>query len=109
MSAPKFARGMTCFTSTASALRADLTRYEDTVARRGTPANARDERQMDRLKRDAENAEEKSALSAYNGAQCYARTGNKSLALNLIDVAIAHPAMKEKASAMKAAIEKLPN
>jgi hypothetical protein len=64
---------------------------------------------MDRLERDAQNAEEKSAQSAYNGSQCYARTGNKGLALNLIDVAIEHPVMKEKAIAMKAAIEKLPN
>jgi hypothetical protein len=67
------------------------------------------QRQLDRLERDAKNAEEKSAQSAYNGAQCYARTGNKGLALNLIDVAIDHPLMKEKAVAMKAAIEKLPN
>jgi len=109
IAAPKFARGMTCFTSSAAALRADLQRYEDTLARRGTPANARDQRQMDRLRRDADNAEEKSAQSAFNGAQCYARTGNKALALNLVDVAMGHPAMKEKATALKAAIEKLPN
>ncbi len=31
------------------------------------------------------------------------------MALNLIDVAIAHPKMSEKAIAMKAAIDKLPN
>jgi len=109
IAAPKFARGMTCFTSSAAALRADLQRYEDTLARRGTPANARDQRQMDRLRRDADNAEEKSAQSAFNGAQCYARTGNQALALNLVDVAMGHPAMKEKATALRAAIEKLPN
>ena len=107
--APKFARGMTCFVSSAAALRQDRSRTEQAINNRGTPATAREQRQLDRLQRDADNAEEKSAQSAYNAAQCYARTGEKNLALNLIDVAIAHPKMNEKALAMKAAIEKLPN
>jgi prophage tail gpP-like protein len=63
---------------------------------------------MDRFTRDAENADEKSAFSAFNAAQCYARTGGRGMALNLVDVAIAHPKMEEKARALKAAIEKLP-
>jgi hypothetical protein len=63
---------------------------------------------MERFTRDADNAEEKSAQSAFNAAQCYARTGGKGIALNLVDVAIAHPRMNEKAVALKAAIEKLP-
>lgn len=106
---PKFTRGMTCFKSSAAALRQDRVRVAGTIEARGTPATPREQRQLDRLERDAENAEEKSAQSAYNASQCYARTGNKHLALNLIDVAIEHPKMKEKAIAMKAAIEKLPN
>ena len=80
-----------------------------TIQKRGTPPNARDQRNLDRLQRDADTAELKSAQSAFNGAQCYARTGGKGLALNLIDVAIAHPEMREKAIALKAVIEKLPN
>lgn len=107
--APKFTRGMTCFASSAAALRQDRARTDLAIQQRGTAATARELRQLDRLQRDAENAEEKSAQSAYNAAQCYARTGQKSLALHLIDVAIAHPKMSEKAIAMKAAIEKLPN
>ena len=63
---------------------------------------------MERFTRDADNADEKSAQSAFNAAQCYARTGGKGMALNLVDVAIGHPRMKEKAEALKAAIEKLP-
>jgi tetratricopeptide (TPR) repeat protein len=106
---PKFTRGMTCFTSAASALRENRATLEMTIQKRGTPLNARDQRNLDRLQRDADTAELKSAQSAYNGAQCYARTGGKGLALNLIDVAIAHPEMRERAIAMKAAIEKLPN
>jgi tetratricopeptide (TPR) repeat protein len=109
VAAPKFTRGMTCFVSSAAALRQDRARTEQAIKTRGTPTTEREQRQLDRLQRDADNAEEKSAQSAYNAAQCYARTGEKNLALNLIDVAIAHPKMNEKAVAMKAAIEKLPN
>lgn len=106
---PKFTRSMTCFASSAKALREDRARLEATIKTRGTPLNARDRRNLDRLQRDADTAELKSAQSAFNGAQCYARTGGKGLALNLVDVAIGHPEMREKAIALKAAIEKQPN
>ncbi len=109
IAAPKFTRGMSCFVSSAAALRQDRDRTASAIDKRGTPATPREQRQLDRLQRDAETAEEKSAQSAYNAAQCYARTGNKTMALTHIDVAIAHPGMREKAIAMKAAIEKLPN
>jgi hypothetical protein len=90
-------------------LRKNRAALEMTIQKRGTPLNARDQRNLDRLQRDADTAELKSAQSAFNGAQCYARTGGKGLALNLVDVAIAHPEMREKASVLKAAIEKLPD
>jgi tetratricopeptide (TPR) repeat protein len=106
--APKFTKAMTCFISTAASLRQSRARVEQVIAKRGTPATEREMRQMDRFTRDADNADEKSAQSAFNAAQCYARTGGKTMALNLVDVAIAHPTMEEKARALKAAIEKLP-
>jgi len=109
IAAPKFARSMTCFTSAASGLRQARAQLDQMIQKRGSPATARDQRNLDRLQRDADTAELKSAQSAFNGSQCYARTGNKGLALNLIDVAIAHPGMSEKATALKALIEKLPN
>lgn len=109
IAAPKFTRAMTCFTSSAGDLRKDLARLRSAIDARGTPPSARERRNLERTERDANNAEEKSAQSAYNAAQCYARTGHKDLALKLIDAAIAYPTMKEKAQAMKAAIEKLPN
>jgi tetratricopeptide (TPR) repeat protein len=109
IAAPKFTRAMSCFVSAASGLRQDRTARESAIQHRGTPASVREQAQLDRLLRDADTADEKSAQSAYNGAQCYARIGRKSEALNLIDVAIAHPKMTEKAIAMKAAIAKLPN
>ena len=109
VAAPKFARSMTCFASIAKLLRQDHANLEMTIQKRGTPKNARDQRNLDRLQRDADNAELKSAQSGFNGAQCYARTGGKTVALSMIDVAIAHPAMKEKAEALKVLIEKLPS
>ena len=60
---------------------------------RGTLATAREQAEQARLQRDADAADEKSAQSAYNAAQCYARIGQQQMALNLIDVAIAHPKM----------------
>jgi tetratricopeptide (TPR) repeat protein len=109
IAAPKFARSMTCFVSAASGLRQAREQLDMNLKKRGTPPTARDQRNLDRLERDADTAELKSAQSAFNGAQCYARTGGKGLALNLVDAAIAHPEMREKAIALKAAIEKLPN
>jgi tetratricopeptide (TPR) repeat protein len=106
--APKFTKAMTCFISVAASLRQNRERVEAAIAKRGTPATAREQRTMDRFTRDAEAADEKSAFSAFNAAQCYARTGSRGMALNLVDVAIAHPKMEEKAKALKAAIEKLP-
>ncbi len=106
--APKFTRAMSCFISSAAAIRQNRTQVEQQIASRGTPATDRETRVMERFTRDANNAEEKSAQSAFNAAQCYARTGDKVMALNHVDVAIGHPRMKEKAEALKAAIEKLP-
>lgn len=106
--APKFTKAMTCFISVAASLRQNRERVEQLIAKRGTPATARETRTMERFTRDADNADEKSAFSAFNAAQCYARTGGRNIALNLVDVAIAHPKMEEKGKALKAAIEKLP-
>jgi tetratricopeptide (TPR) repeat protein len=106
--APKFTKAMTCFISAAASLRQNRERIDAVILKRGTPATERETRQIDRLTRDAATADEKSALSAFNAAQCYARTGGRSMALNLVDVAIAHPKMEEKGRALKAAIEKLP-
>jgi tetratricopeptide (TPR) repeat protein len=106
--APKFSRAMTCFISSAAALRGDRNRIESAIAKRGTAATEREARRLARLQRDADNADERAAQSAFNAAQCYARTGERGLAINFVDVAIGHLGMREKAEALKAAIEKLP-
>lgn len=61
--APKFTMAMTCFVSAAASLRQNRAQVEQVIAKRGTPASARETRQMDRVTRDADNAEEKSALT----------------------------------------------
>jgi tetratricopeptide (TPR) repeat protein len=108
VAAPKFTRAMSCFVKSAEALRSDAQRIEERVAKRGSPPTGRETRQIERALRDAENADERSAQSAFNAAQCLARTGSKSEALTHVDVAAQHPRMREKALVLKAAIEKLP-
>ena len=110
---PKFSRGMTCFTSAAEQARRDLTQLEAGIARRGgpadppTPRDARDAKQRAKLQKDIETGEERSAQSAFNAAQCYARIGQKLLARTHVDAAAAHPRLKEKADALRAAIDKM--
>src|SRR5688572_12142444 len=105
--APKFTKAMTCFISVTASLRQNRATLEKQIAARGTAATARETRQLERLQRDADHADEKSAQSAFNAASCYARTGDKGMALNLVDVAIAHPGMREKATVLKVLIDKL--
>ena len=59
------------------------------------------------MTRDIESAAERSAQSAFNAAQGYARMGQKPLALAHVEMAIAHPRLKEKGDALKAAIERM--
>ncbi len=100
---PKFTRSMSCFVSTAAAAREDLARVETSNR---TPAQKA--KQTATLKNRIETAEERSAQSAFNAAQCYGLLGDKVMALTHVDVAMAHPKMREKAAALKSAIEKLP-
>ena len=99
---PRFTRAMSCFVSTAAAAREDLAGVETSNR---TPAQKA--KQTATLKNRIETAEERSAQSAFNAAQCYALVGNKSMALTHVDVAMEHPRMREKAAALKSAIEKL--
>jgi tetratricopeptide (TPR) repeat protein len=102
-SSPKFTRAMSCFVSTAATAREDLARLETSNR---TPAQKA--KQAATLELRIETAEERSAQSAFNAAQCYALVGNRSMALTHVDVAMSHPKMREKAAALKVAIEKLP-
>ncbi len=110
LASPKFSRGMSCFTNAASGARADLANLDAEVKRKGGSLDppGREARQRTKLNRDLEVAEERAAQSAFNAAQGYARMGQKSPALTHVDFAIAHPRMKEKGEALRAAIEKMP-
>ena len=97
IAAPKFTRGMSCFVSSAAALRQDRARLEQAIRRAARRPPRVNNAQSWIGSPRCGHRREKSAQSAFNAAQCYARTGRKSMALNLMDVAIAHPRMNEKA------------
>ena len=107
---PKFARAMSCFSNAAAQAKSDLAALDAEVKRAGGALlpPGREPRQRTKLTRDMELAAERSAQSAFNAAQGFARMGQKVMALAHIEMAIAHPRMKEKGEALKAAIEKMP-
>jgi tetratricopeptide (TPR) repeat protein len=105
---PKFSTAMTCFVTAAASAKGDLDRHEAVILRGGKEPTPRQLKQRDTYQKAIVTAEERAAQSAFNAAQGYARIGRKSLALNHVEMAIVHPRMKEKAEALKAAIEKLP-
>ena len=107
---PKFARAMSCFANAAAQAKSDLAALDAEVKRVGGALSlpGREARQRTKLTRDMELAAERSAQSAFNAAQGFARMGQKVMALAHLEMAIAHPRMKEKAEALKAAIEKMP-
>jgi tetratricopeptide (TPR) repeat protein len=107
---PKFGRAMSCFSNAASQAKSDLAALDAEVKRRGGSLDppGREQRQRAKLTRDMELAAERSAQAAFNAAGGYARMGARTLALAHVEMAIPHPRMKEKAEALKVAIEKMP-
>ena len=105
---PKFSTAMTCFVAAAARAKSELEQLQAAIVRRGEPTTPRQLKQQDTLQKQIVTAEERSAQAAFNAAQGYARAGQKTVALNHIDLAIAHPKMKEKAEALRTAIEKMP-
>ena len=110
LASPKFARAMSCFSNAAAQAKSDLAALDAEVKRAGGALRppGREQRQRTKLTRDMELAAERSAQSAFNAAQGFARMGDKPLALAHVKMAILHPRMKEKAEALKLAIEKMP-
>jgi tetratricopeptide (TPR) repeat protein len=100
---PKFTRAMSCFVSAESKARGDLANLDASNRTDAQKAKGRIT-----LQKQIDTAQERAAQSAFNAAQGYARLGNKSMALNHIDFAAAYPRLAEKANALKAAIEKMP-
>lgn len=105
---PKFSTAMTCFVATAARAKGDLDRLEAAIFRANKEPTPRQLKQRDTYQKAILTAEERAAQAAFNAAQGYGRLGRKTLALNHVDMAVTHPKMREKAEALKAAIEKLP-
>ena len=53
-------------------------------------------------------AEHRGAQAAYNAAGAHARLGQKADALPYLELAAQHALLKEKATALRASVEKLP-
>ena len=104
LATPKFSRSMSCYVSAAAGARSDLATLE---------ASDRPEvqktRTRARLQKTIEVSDERAAQSAFNAAQGHLRQGHKGQALTHVDVAAAYAPLGEKAAALKAAIEKMPN
>jgi hypothetical protein len=92
----------------ASRAKFELEQLDAAILRGKKEPTPRQLKQRDTFQKQIITAEERAAQAAFNAAQGYARAGQKTVALNHIDIAIAHPKLKEKAEALKAAIEKLP-
>jgi tetratricopeptide (TPR) repeat protein len=105
---PKFSAAMSCFVAAASRAKFELEQLDAAILRGKKEPTPRQLKQRDTFQKQIITAEERAAQAAFNAAQGYARAGQKTVALNHIDIAIAHPKLKEKAEALKAAIEKLP-
>jgi tetratricopeptide (TPR) repeat protein len=101
--APKFSRGMTCFTSAAEQAAVEIAETE-----RASYAETLKARRKAAAEKRLETARFRSAQSAFNAAQCYVRLGEKAFARTHVDVAADHEQLKEKAAALRATIEKMP-
>jgi tetratricopeptide (TPR) repeat protein len=101
--AAKFSRAMSCFASAVAHARTEI---EDT--QRATYSEPVKARRIGAAQKRVETSEHRKAQAAFNAAQSFLRSGQKADALVHIDVAAEHPRLKEKAAALKPAIEKLP-
>ena len=99
----RFATSIGCFAEAAEQGKRDLARAESADS---TPAAKA--RKIATLRKQIETSEHRRAQAAFNAASSFARLGQKADALSYIDIAIEHPLLKEKATALKGSIEKLP-
>lgn len=100
----RFATSIGCFAAAAERSRNDLKAAENADA-----APAAKARKIATLQKQIETSEHRRAQAAFNAASSYARIGQKTDATSYIDIAAEHPLLKEKAAALKAMIDKLPN
>ena len=102
--AAKFSAAIGCFADAAQQGRRDLA-----LAESADVAPAVKSRRIATAQKRIDTAEHRRAQSAFNSASAHARAGQKAEAAAMVDIAAEHPLLREKAIALKAAIEKLPN
>jgi tetratricopeptide (TPR) repeat protein len=99
ISARTFATGVGCFTQAAAAARRDLDAVEQLEAPEDYKAA-----QAERHRKSIAENELRSAQSAYNAAQGFARTGDRASARSYVEVAAGHPGVKEQADKLLKAV-----
>ncbi len=101
--APKFSTAMSCFTAAAAQARADIEAAQ--IANYGEGVKAR---RIAAAEKRLETSEHRKAQAAFNAAQCFVRLGQKSSALNHVDVAAEHVQLREKATTLRITIDRMP-
>ena len=99
IAAKTFVTGVACFTQAAADARADLEKVKAMDAPEDYKAA-----QAERHTKTIEESELRAAQSAYNAAQGFARTGDRSLARSYADVAAGHPGVREQAEKLLKAV-----
>jgi tetratricopeptide (TPR) repeat protein len=99
----RFTTAMGCFAADAKAAHDAIT-----VAQESTWAEPVKARRIATAQKRAESSEHRRAQSAFNAASSYLRLAKKSDALAHVHIAAEHPLLKDKAAALRAAIERLP-
>jgi tetratricopeptide (TPR) repeat protein len=99
----KFTSAMACFAADAREARDELA-----VAQNATWTAAAKARKIAAAQKRIDSSEHRHAQSAFNAASSCLRLGRKAEALAHAEVAAAHPLLKDRATALKTTIEKLP-
>jgi tetratricopeptide (TPR) repeat protein len=99
----RFAMAVTCFAGTAEQARRDIA-----VAQAAKWAESLKARRIAAAQKRLDTANHRHAQAAYNAAGSYARLSQKAEALTYLDLAAAHPLLKEKAAALRVSVDKLP-
>jgi tetratricopeptide (TPR) repeat protein len=99
----RFTVSGSCFAADAVAARESMVTIQNS-----TSAEAVKARRLATAQRRAESSDHRRAQSAFNAASSYVRLARKADALTQLDIAAAHPLLKDKADALRVAVEKLP-
>jgi tetratricopeptide (TPR) repeat protein len=103
-SSARFTTAAACFATDAKTAREAIVTAENSTWAESVKA-----RRIATARKRVESSEHRHAQSAFNAASSYLRLRNKSEALEYVALAAQHPLLKEKAAALRATIERLPD